>query len=83
MKSPSWLVLRMSIKAMIQKGGLEAVLYSYRNLADRYSVKEGSKYANSQEEVNDMVKNIPELEPIKDDLLVLCRNNRKRVGLQE
>jgi hypothetical protein len=83
MKSLSWTVIRFGVKSMIQQGGLEAVLDTHKKLAGRYSAKEGRKYASAQEEIDDMVKNIPELEPIKAELLELCQSNRKRVGLPE
>jgi hypothetical protein len=81
MRTPNWMVVRLGIKSVIQKGGLDLVLDYYTKLADKYSVKEGRKYASAKEEVDDIVKNVPELAPIQDKLLVLCESNRKRVGL--
>jgi len=77
---PKWLIKKI-IRDMIKTGGTELVLDWYARVADKYSVKAGCKYANAEEEVNDVISSIPELEPIKSSLLTLCRNNRKRVGL--
>lgn len=81
MKTPTWIVIRFQIKSLIQKGGLPLVLDYYNKFACMYSKKEGKKYANAEEEINDTIKNIPELEPIKDKLLDQCKTNRERVGL--
>lgn len=67
----------------IKKVGLNQYLSMYSKLANLYDVKNGKKFATTEEEVNDVIKDVPELEPAKSQLIQLTRNMRVKAGLPE
>jgi hypothetical protein len=67
----------------IKKVGLNQFLNMYASLAGKYDVANGKKFANTEAEIDDVIKDVPELLPAKAQLIQLTRNMRVKAGLPE
>ncbi len=77
---PTFLI-RKGIRLIIAREGINGLMNLVARYADRYNVSSGRKYKTTEDEVNHIVRKIPELEPAKDTLVAVVRNIRVKNGL--
>lgn len=73
---------RVALRYIIKTGQLDdAMEMLTRTLYEKYDVKAAKKYPNAEAEVAKLLQGLPELEPRKDQLLIICKNCRNKAGL--
>lgn len=79
MKSP--IFNKFAIKVAIKKLGYAGFIKAYQELGSAYDKENGSKFSTTEDEVNDVLKQVPELNKVKDKLIEITREFRAKVGL--
>jgi hypothetical protein len=79
MKTP--IFNKFAIKVAIRKLGYSGFIKAYQELGDVYDKENGSKFATAEDEVNDVLKQIPELNKVKVQLIEITRGMRLKAGL--
>jgi hypothetical protein len=76
-------IIDRATRKMIQDKGVDSFMEQYIRIIDKYNKEEGSNYKTTEEEVDDVIKGVPELKPVREQLIKLTRNARIKAGLGE
>jgi len=76
-------IIDRATRKMIQDKGVDSFMEQYIRNIDKYNKEEGSNYKTTEEEVDDVIKGVPELKPVREQLIKLTRNARIKAGLGE
>lgn len=68
---------------IIKQRGISFWLDNYAKNIDGYDKKEGKNFKTTADEVDDFIKDVPELKPVREELIKLTRNARVKAGLPE
>ena len=80
-------LMKMAIAAqtrlLIKQRGISFYLDYYSKNIHGYDAKEGKQFKTTEEEVDDFIKDVPELKPVREELIKLTHNARIKAGLGE
>lgn len=69
------------VKKTIKKLGYAGFIKAYSEMGEAYDVDNGKNFSTAEDEVNDVIKQVPELEKVKKELIEITRNMRIKKGL--
>jgi hypothetical protein len=70
-------------RILIKKRGLQFYIDYYAQNIDGYDVKAGKRFKTTEEEVDDFIRDVPELKSVRDTLIKLTKNARVKAELPE
>jgi hypothetical protein len=75
-------LVRKSIRLILARDGDSGFMRYLMEQTDNYSVKDGKKFDNAEAEVDDLIKNIPEIKQLKVSIVEFFKDVRIKNGLE-
>jgi hypothetical protein len=74
-------LIRKSIRLILERDGDSGFMRYLNDQTDKYSLKDGKKFDSAEDEVDDLIKKIPEIKHLRVQLVSFFKEVRIKYGL--